>query len=64
MSKLYEEHLEYLNESLEEIDYGTILITVYDGQITQIDATEKKRFTNTKNFTQKTRLKKSAQYAD
>ncbi|MFC0472659.1 YezD family protein [Halalkalibacter kiskunsagensis] len=31
-------------DSLEHLEYGTVVITVHDSQITQIDVTEKKRF--------------------
>ncbi len=34
----------YIMDSLEEMKYGTIQITVHDGRIVQIDRTEKKRF--------------------
>lgn len=44
MSKLDEAQLEHLRASLQDLEYGSILITVHDGFITQIDTTEKKRF--------------------
>lgn len=44
MSKLDDEKLNYIKSVLEEIDFGSILITIHNGEITQIDATEKKRF--------------------
>lgn len=44
LSKLDEAQLEYLTASLREIDYGSVVITVHDGHVTQIDTTEKKRF--------------------
>lgn len=44
MSKLDEEQLGFLTESLQSLEYGSILITIHDGMITQIDTTEKKRF--------------------
>lgn len=44
MSRLNDEQLDYVLESLHDIDFGTIQITVHEGQITQIDTTEKKRF--------------------
>lgn len=46
MSKLTKEQIDYLESSLQNIDYGSILITVHNGKVTQIDTTEKKRFTN------------------
>ncbi len=49
MSKLDDKQLEYLTASLQEIDYGSVVITVHDGQVTQIDTTEKKRFLKKKS---------------
>lgn len=46
--KLDDEKIKYLTASLRNIDFGSIVITVHNGQITQIDTTEKKRFTNCK----------------
>ena len=34
---------------LENLEYGSVVITVHDGQITQIDTTEKKRFSLSKS---------------
>ncbi|MGG1481360.1 YezD family protein [Bacillus smithii] len=34
---------------LSNLDYGSILITIHEGEITQLDITEKKRFPLTKN---------------
>lgn len=46
--KLDDEKLKYLTSSLNNIDFGSVIITVHNGQITQIDTTEKKRFVNTR----------------
>jgi len=46
LSKLSKEQFDYLENSLRQIDFGTIVITVHNGQITQIDTTEKRRFPN------------------
>ncbi|WP_083991277.1 YezD family protein [Alkalihalobacillus pseudalcaliphilus] len=41
---------EEIKKAIEKIEYGTVLITIHDNQITQIDATEKVRFSpNKKN---------------
>lgn len=45
MSKLREDHLAYLRESINNINYGSISITIHNGEITQIDTTNKRRFT-------------------
>lgn len=44
MTKLAQPHIDYLQESIANIDYGSIVITIHNGYITQIDVTEKKRF--------------------
>ncbi|MBS4205365.1 YezD family protein [Lederbergia citrea] len=36
--------IDYIREELKNIDYGSIVITIHDGRITQIDKNEKKRF--------------------
>ncbi|MGE7602125.1 DUF2292 domain-containing protein [Peribacillus sp. NPDC097675] len=36
--------IKHIISSLEELQYGSIIITVHDGEITQVDTTEKKRF--------------------
>jgi len=47
MGKLNKQHVEHLEKSLQNIDFGSVLITIHNGKITQIDTTEKKRFTET-----------------
>lgn len=47
MSKLSKEQVNHLEKSLRNVDFGSVLITVHNGKITQIDTTEKKRFTPT-----------------
>ncbi|GIP63068.1 hypothetical protein J32TS6_16230 [Virgibacillus pantothenticus] len=49
MSKLDEVQWEYVRKSLDAIDFGSVVITVHDGRVTQIDTTEKKRFANINN---------------
>ncbi|WP_413381127.1 YezD family protein [Alkalihalobacillus sp. 1P02AB] len=39
---------EEIKKAIEKIEFGTVLITIHDNQITQIDATEKVRFTQQK----------------
>lgn len=36
--------IEHITSALKELEYGSIVITVHNGDITQIDTTEKKRF--------------------
>ncbi|WP_139345062.1 YezD family protein [Virgibacillus pantothenticus] len=49
MSKLDGVQWEYVRKSLDAIDFGSVVITVHDGRVTQIDTTEKKRFANVYN---------------
>ena len=40
--------IEKLQEDVQKIQYGSVVITVHDGEITQVDITEKKRFSASK----------------
>ncbi|MEH7235614.1 YezD family protein [Bacillus sp. JJ1562] len=44
MAKLDESKVKHILSTLENLEFGSIVITVHNGEITQIDATEKKRF--------------------
>jgi len=44
VSKLTVEQVEYLKKGLRDIDFGSVVITIHNGKVTQIDTTEKKRF--------------------
>lgn len=44
MKQLDEEKIKYILSKLDKLEYGCIVITVHDSDITQIDITEKKRF--------------------
>ncbi len=37
-----------ISEALKNVQYGSIVITIHDGEVTQIDTTEKKRFSGLK----------------
>ena len=37
-----------ISEILKNVQYGSIVITIHDGEITQVDTTEKKRFSSLK----------------
>ncbi len=41
---LAEQALPPIREALERLRYGTIMLTVHDGRIVQLDITEKRRF--------------------
>ena len=38
-----DENLQSIHEALARIQFGTVLVTVHEGRIVQIDVTEKKR---------------------
>lgn len=44
MGKLEQAKLEKIVEVLEGLEYGSVSITVHEGVVTQIDTTEKTRF--------------------
>lgn len=44
MADFEQEKKKYILESLKDLQYGTLVITIHDGQITQVDRTEKNRF--------------------
>lgn len=39
-----EEKIRYILSTLNRLEYGSVVITVHDGDITQVDITQKKRF--------------------
>ena len=45
----------YILSTLKGMDYGSLVITVHDGNITQIDKTEKTRFAQKKNPSKETK---------
>lgn len=44
MANVDQEKVDYILTLLKKIEYGSVLITIHDNQITQIDHTEKHRF--------------------
>ncbi|WP_152655510.1 YezD family protein [Oceanobacillus sp. CFH 90083] len=48
MNVLEEDKVKTVLRLLDEIEFGSLSITVHNGQITQVDRTEKKRFENAK----------------
>lgn len=44
MAKVDQEKINYLLSTLRNMEYGSVVITVHDGMITQIDRTDKNRF--------------------
>jgi hypothetical protein len=49
MNHIDEEKIKYIVSMLNKLEYGSVVITVHDSDITQIDITEKKRFPLVKN---------------
>lgn len=37
-----------ITEAIKNLQFGSIVITIHDGEVTQIDTTKKKRFTSVK----------------
>ncbi|MEK5444337.1 MULTISPECIES: DUF2292 domain-containing protein [unclassified Fredinandcohnia] len=57
MAQLDESKVKHILSTLEKLDFGSIVITVHNGEITQIDATEKKRFSLQKSTSTQTKTK-------
>lgn len=57
MAQLDESKVKHILSTLEKLDFGSIVITVHNGEITQIDATEKKRFSLQKTTSTQTTTK-------
>lgn len=45
VSKLDRVRLHYLQDVIKNIEFGSVVLTIHNGKITQIDTTKKKRFT-------------------
>ncbi|PLR66248.1 YezD family protein [Bacillus sp. UMB0893] len=48
MANLNETKVQQILTALKKINYGSVLITIHEGEITQLDSTEKNRFTKPK----------------
>ena len=46
MAVVDKEKIEYILAMLKDMEYGSLVITIHDRQITQIDRTDKNRFVN------------------
>ncbi len=44
MADFEQEKRKYILDSLKNLQFGSLVITIHDGQITQVDKTEKNRF--------------------
>jgi len=57
MKDLNESKIKDITDTLAELEYGSIVITVHDGTITQVDTTEKKRFSIAKKKERERKIK-------
>jgi len=46
MANLDQEKINFILKSLKSIDYGSLVITIHDSKIIQVDTTVKNRFIN------------------
>ncbi|GIN99284.1 hypothetical protein J6TS1_51540 [Siminovitchia terrae] len=44
LAKIDKDAVNDIVSALRKIEYGSLVITVHDGEVTQIDTTEKKRY--------------------
>ncbi|MBW7476643.1 YezD family protein [Paenibacillus oenotherae] len=58
---LDQEWLERIATQVNGLEYGSVLITVHDGRVVQIDRTERKRFDAASNKQQQTQQQQSQQ---
>ncbi|MDQ0219244.1 DUF2292 domain-containing protein [Peribacillus cavernae] len=49
MVNLSEEKVQHILSALQKIEYGSLLITIHEGEITQVDSTVKNRFLKPKS---------------
>ncbi|RNF38897.1 YezD family protein [Planococcus salinus] len=48
MGKIEASQIDHIVSTLENLQYGSVVISVHNGEIMQIDATEKRRFAPSK----------------
>lgn len=53
MAAIDQEKIDYIVGMLQDIKYGSLVITIHEGQVIQVDHTEKKRFAPTSKPTNK-----------
>jgi hypothetical protein len=51
MERIEQEKIDFILKIIRNIEYGSLFITIHEGQITQVDRTEKSRFDNSNNKT-------------
>jgi hypothetical protein len=57
VGKFDEKKIHHIVHTLEKLEYGSVVITVHDGEITQIETTEKKRFSLTGDSSKPKKIK-------
>lgn len=50
MGKVNEEVLKKITDYLQDVKFGTLLITIHNDEITQLDVTRKQRFNKTQQY--------------
>lgn len=58
MAENTDEKIEHIVDTLKRLMYGSVEVTVHNGEITQIDTTEKKRFSLQKSQKKKSEKEK------
>lgn len=59
MANIDQEKIDYIVGMLQDIKYGSLVITVHEGHIIQVDSTEKKRFATKSKLANKKALQVS-----
>lgn len=59
MATIDQEKIDYIAAVLQDIKYGSLVITIHEGQVIQVDSTEKKRFAPKNKQTNKKSLQVS-----
>lgn len=58
MGKIEASQIEHIVSTIEKLQYGSVVINVHNGEIMQIDATEKRRFSPSKRPVLRVRISK------
>ncbi|MFD2445422.1 YezD family protein [Bacillus sp. CGMCC 1.16607] len=48
MKEINQKTLDHIIDTLKKLEFGSVVVTVHDGKITQVESTEKRRFTDKK----------------
>ncbi len=53
MADIDERKIKDIISKLERLEFGSLVVTVHNGEVTQIDTTEKQRYTSSDNGSKK-----------